>query len=66
MVFTDLREDQMTEASFKKLSDRLMASQPMPEIAKFQDAPRNYHQNDVSRDTIARSSRPHHFPAACM
>jgi hypothetical protein len=50
-VLKNLRENQMTEASFKKLSERLMASQPMSEIAEFQDASRIYYQDDVSTGT---------------
>lgn len=61
-ILRNLRENQMPLASFERLSQRLVARQPMTVIEQFQNAPRIYYQNDRvdrhNRLEIERHNRP--------
>jgi len=53
-ILNNLRKNQMSQANFEKMSERLIARQPMTVIQDFQNAPRIYYQND----RVDRHNRP--------
>lgn len=61
-ILRNLRENQMSQGSFERLSERLVARQPMTVIQEFQNAPRIYYQNDRvdrhNRLEVERHGRP--------